>query len=247
MGWGSGNLGGGSGGLNFKIVGGTSEPSNPKENTIWVNTDTDITSWIFDVDEPAEPVDGMVWITVGTSRVVAFNALKKNAIQVYPISVKQYVGGAWVDKVAKSYQNGGWVDWIPPDIYLVKNGKLKTTLKTYSSSGASMTSAEHTGGYVVLHGSIDGYHAWYDAVDLTAYKSLSVTTTASSSSQKINTLCVWPLTQSEPTYTNASAKVRLQESGTSTVDVSSFKGDYFVGVTSTTTLKVKIVNWWIGQ
>lgn len=110
-----------------------------------------------------------------------------------------------------------------------------------------MTSAEHTGGYVVLYGSKDGYHAWYDAVDLTAYKSLSVTTTASSTSQETNTLCVWPLTQSKPQYNNASAKVRLQGSGTSTVDVSSFKGDYFVGVTSTTTLQVKIVNWWIGQ
>ena len=33
--------------LNFEIVGGTTEPSNPAENTIWVNTDTEITSWFF--------------------------------------------------------------------------------------------------------------------------------------------------------------------------------------------------------
>lgn len=191
--------------------------------------------------------DGQVWFLTGTSSTASFNALKKNGIQVYPISAKQYINGAWVDKTAKSYQNGGWVDWIPPDIYLVKNGKLNATLKKYSSSGASMTSTEHTDGYVVLYGSKDGFHAWYDAVDLTAYKSLSVKTTASSASQGTNTLCVWPLTQTTPQYDNASAKVQLQGSGTSTVDVSSFEGDYFVGVTSTTTLQVKIVNWWIGQ
>ena len=33
------------GGLNFKIVGGTTEPTNPKENTVWINTDVDIGEW----------------------------------------------------------------------------------------------------------------------------------------------------------------------------------------------------------
>ena len=40
--------GGGFVGLNFEIVGGTTQPSNPKENTIWVNTDQEITNWLFD-------------------------------------------------------------------------------------------------------------------------------------------------------------------------------------------------------
>ena len=90
MGWGSGNIGGcGSGGLNFKVVGGTSQPTNPKENTIWVNTSTTITGYVFSAAEPAAPEEGMVWITTGTSSTVEFNALKKNGIQVYPISAKQ--------------------------------------------------------------------------------------------------------------------------------------------------------------
>lgn len=38
--------------LNFKVVGGTTAPSNPKENTIWVNTDHKITEWHFGADEP---------------------------------------------------------------------------------------------------------------------------------------------------------------------------------------------------
>lgn len=38
--------------LNFEIVGGTTQPSNPTENMIWVNTDTPITSWEFSATEP---------------------------------------------------------------------------------------------------------------------------------------------------------------------------------------------------
>lgn len=118
MGWGTGNLGGGSGGLNFKIVGGTSEPSSPRENDIWINTDVKITSWVFSATEPETPVEGMVWISTGTTSTVEFNALKKNGIQVYPLSAKQYLDGVWVDKTAKSYQGGEWVEFIVDlDIY----------------------------------------------------------------------------------------------------------------------------------
>lgn len=48
------SVGGGSGsnGLNFKVVGGTTQPTNPCENTIWVDTDIDITSWFFDDYNP---------------------------------------------------------------------------------------------------------------------------------------------------------------------------------------------------
>lgn len=104
--------GGGGASLNFKVVGGTSAPASPKENTVWVNTDVEITSWVFSVTEPENPSDGMVWISTGKTSPVAFNALKKNGIMVYPISAKQYVSGKWVSKEAKSYQNGAWVERI---------------------------------------------------------------------------------------------------------------------------------------
>lgn len=110
--------GGGGTALNFRVVGGTTAPSNPKENMIWVNTSTKITSYIFSATQPTGSA-GMVWISTGTSSSVEFNALKKNGIQVYPISAKQYVSGAWVDKTAKSYQGGKWVEWR---IYLYNSG-----------------------------------------------------------------------------------------------------------------------------
>ena len=110
-------IGGGGAPLNFKVVGGTSAPASPKENTIWFNTSTAITSWAFSATEPETPAAGMVWISTGMTSTAPFNALKKNNITVHPISAKQYVSGAWVDKAAKSYQNGAWVDWWNGHLY----------------------------------------------------------------------------------------------------------------------------------
>lgn len=43
---------GGGSGLNFRVIGGTSTPASPRENDIWVNTDTAVTGWHFGTDEP---------------------------------------------------------------------------------------------------------------------------------------------------------------------------------------------------
>lgn len=106
--------------LNFDVVGGTTAPSNPKENMIWVNTSTKITSYIFSATQPTGSA-GMVWISTDTYSSAEFNALKKNGIQVYPISAKQYVSGAWVEKIAKIRQSGAWV---PLGFHIVTDGVL---------------------------------------------------------------------------------------------------------------------------
>lgn len=38
--------------LNFRVIGGTSAPSNPKENDIWVNTESKITGFLFTSEVP---------------------------------------------------------------------------------------------------------------------------------------------------------------------------------------------------
>lgn len=104
--------------LNFAVVGGTTQPSNPKENTIWVNTDTEITDWAFSADEPTAAA-GKVWTKVSSSSSAAFNALKKNAISVYPTAAYQYIDGAWVNKAALIFIDGEWLEWSS---YLYKYG-----------------------------------------------------------------------------------------------------------------------------
>ena len=124
--------GGGGASLNFDVKAYATEEALlaavPKENTIGVITQTAITSWAFSATEPAEPVAGMVWISTGNGSGVAFNALKKNAIQVYPLSAKQYVDGAWVDVTAMSYQGGEWVQFSDVVTYLFNKGDQCTAL-----------------------------------------------------------------------------------------------------------------------
>ena len=77
-----------------------------------MNTETEISGWVFSAEEPGEPSDGMVWIILGTTSEVSFNALKKNMVMVYPVSAKQSVSGVWVDKDAKIFQDGAWVQFV---------------------------------------------------------------------------------------------------------------------------------------
>lgn len=183
MGWGNGNLGGGSGGLNFKVVGGTTAPSNPKDNTIWVNTNVPITGWTFSATEPEAPADGekgWVWISTDTSSSVEFNALKKNCIQIYPVSAKQYANGAWVDVEAKSYQDGAWVDWWDGTIidgynqYTEIVGEwvevLGSTGKvTWGSDGVTVTYTGNSGRHASIYSK--------NPIDITGFKTLVATVT----------------------------------------------------------------------
>lgn len=174
---------GGGNPLNFKVVGGTSAPSSPKANTIWVNTSTAITSYVFGSTQPTGST-GMVWFNTGTFSTAPFNALKKNNITVYPLSARQYVSGAWVDKVAKSYQGGKWVDWWSGQLYelgnehtivtggwqarawLLKSG-YTATAPTLTKNGSSMTAVAKTkNGSGVIEIAKD--------VDLTGYSTLNL-------------------------------------------------------------------------
>lgn len=175
MGWGSGNLGGGSGGLNFKIVSYATESElladTPKENTIGVITSIPITGYHFGTEEPSPAAAGMVWITTGTSSTIAFNALKKNAIQVYPISAKQHISGAWVDVAVKSYSNGKWVELVT-DCILVPNSKY-----TWRCLNHNSVSVGSSGTVTFFAGTADDVHGFAcidEDIDMTDYNTMEI-------------------------------------------------------------------------
>ena len=112
-------FGGGNAPLNFKVAGGTAEPANPRENMTWIHTDVPITRHYFSATQPENMAEGEVWISTGRSSRVAFNALKKNSIMVYPMKAKQMVSGSLVERTAKTYQDGQWREWTT---YLFTNG-----------------------------------------------------------------------------------------------------------------------------
>lgn len=180
--------GGGGAALNFSVIGGTSQPSGAGENTIWIDTDTAITSYVFSAAQPASPEEGMVWVLTGNSSVVEFNALKKNALQVCPVSAKQYISGAWVEKTAKSYQGGAWVDWWNGPLYdygneyeaITGGWEAKNLMSGSTASGGSIV--KNADSIQVIN---VGNGSWaavtVNQIDLTNYTTLHVVYTCSSS------------------------------------------------------------------
>lgn len=76
--------GGGAGGaaLNFKVVGGAVEPSNPKENTIWVNTDVPIPEWMFSAEQPDFALDSSVYGITSDENKTLYTLSGRNYIKV---------------------------------------------------------------------------------------------------------------------------------------------------------------------
>lgn len=220
------NASGGGAALNFKVVGGTTSPASPTENTIWVNTGESITSWAFAVAEPDSPTEGMVWVAVGASSTVAFNALRKNALMIYPISAKQYVGGVWVDKTAMSYQGGQWVDWIM-DI-IAYDGGIQDLELVY-------TKASDKGTYIQLTLGANSSVATVktEPVNLTGLNTLEVVYSNRTGTGNLDTYFnarVW--SEDGKTVVKSSTSATTATSGTLTVDISDLEGMYCIGFTA---------------
>lgn len=94
--------------LNFNIVGGSSQPSNPTPNMIWVETETAINGYSFSIEEPTNPSNGLIWIATGSNTSHSFSVIKNNTIIVYPSSALQYINNNWEVKTAYIYQNSNW-------------------------------------------------------------------------------------------------------------------------------------------
>lgn len=244
--------GAGGGGLNFSVVGGSAQPGNPKENTIWVNTDTDITGWAFSATEPDSPVEGMVWIATGASSNADFNAIKKNCVQVYPFSAKQYISGAWVGNEAKIFQNGEWISLFNSEIY--KNGMQDSALVSFATENhgySNNVSGLVNRGSVVFGSSditmqvpgvsADGASAQFVGTENTypvsAFDKLIVEFSNLTVKNKNNSnyviVTVTPQKVYPGTVAGSASKTIYQNSGATTieVDISAITGDAYIVIT----------------
>lgn len=231
------NTGSGGGGLNYKIVGGTTAPSATKKNTIWINTSTKITSWIFSATEPKNPVSGMVWIIVGLSSRVEFSVTKENSIMIYPLSAKQYVSGAWVNKTAKTWDGSKWVDWFVETIYNAGDfGFAHTAYK--SPSNAEIVYNSNNIALSTVAGKTSEAYVVFGPVDLSLYKTLTLKGTfvkkTTSTFSNVATLFVAPNVSTS--YKNATAietliKKTTYDAGGSyevNLNVSSLNGEFYI-------------------
>lgn len=227
-------FGSGSAGVNFKIVGGTTQPTTARENTIWVNTDTAISGWVFSATEPTEPAAGMVWLKTGTYSNVEFNALRKNGIQVYPLAAKQYIGSAWVEKTAYSYQGGSWVSWWDGEIY--SPGDLHETItggweaqngirETVAIGGTGIVFKRDTSGQSGLSASVNTVNK----IDITSYSLLIVTATWGTREPGYVKIGLTDTPGAAPTFI-AETTADSSGEGTISLDISSVSGEHYVAI-----------------
>lgn len=248
------NASGGGAPLNFKVLGGTSQPSG-QENTIWVNTDVGITSWVFAPTAPEAPSEGMVWISTGLSSTVAFNALRKNTLQVYPLAAKQYVGGQLVAREAKSFRGGEWVEWVT---YYYNSGDectgvtggweakafrpSATEANTCRAGAPTVTKGETSitmvGKAMVWDSTISanvrraGALFTAEAVELTGAETLHLNVDSFAFSEATQDWigCFFGATAEAKDYYTPAAQVKVEEAGTVDLDVSALTGPYYLYV-----------------
>lgn len=224
------NSGGTGAGLNFKVVGGTTEPVSPSENTIWVDTDVDISEWILSASEPDAPREGSLWLILGTSSRVAFNALKKNTLMVYPLAAKQYVDGAWVGVTARSMINGEWVEWIA-DTYLFVNGDTCDGI-TGGWTGIQGGVVQDDVLYLGCNGLAVG-HVWTNqAVDVSGYSQLKITISETNDTVTAGLLVDAPTSDNYGNDNEGNALALASTTGNTLIcDVSALSGKYYVWIT----------------
>lgn len=230
----------GSGGapLNFNVAGGLTQPADPKENTIWVRTSTNVSSWTLAASAPSQPESGMVWIEISLSGVNAFNALKKNGIVLCPASAWQYLSGEWTELTAKIYQGGVWETWFT---YLYNKGDEFTDLtggwnayayKT-STSGSTATKPTVTKGStsikIAFSSSSTSAGALFTekTVDLTNIATLEIDVIDVGSAADTVFLGI---TADKKNNYSPPARKTIYEKGTAILDVSEFTGYYYVYV-----------------
>lgn len=230
--------------INLTVVGGAIQPTTPKENMIWVNTDTEISGYAFSATEPENPVEGMTWFQTDIFSAAPINIDKKNAVILYPSGCFQYINGAWISKDAQTFINDIWVNWR---IYFYNRGNqctdltggwlAKGVLANSSGQGKSVKPAvtQNTDNMTIVfnaaqYGSGMVYTA--NSIDLTELKLIIIEGEAncpvSNSSVRIAAYSKVPSYRGQYMVANAT----IIKSGTfkTILDVSALSGEYYLSI-----------------
>lgn len=148
--------------LNYSVIGGLEEPSEPTENMIWVQTDEIIDNYVMSVKEPKNLQENLIWLKLGSTGNITFGRIKLNNIildEVNIVQVKQYKNNQWIEKQAKIYQNNNWLGlmsivyelkWMSSDNKLIQFCASASGSST-SSDKLNIDVSYSPSGYIVLN------------------------------------------------------------------------------------------------
>lgn len=243
-----GNSGGTS--LNFNVVGGTTQPTSPKENTIWVKTNVPIPACeLSEVHgSPSWPMaKGFVYVTIeggNNNGGKNFEVIKDKFVYVRAIGCIQNQDGTksgWKRMNAYIYNSGKWTQFAKEfDGYLLKDGVWSSYACPNGITGGfnleHITKETYNGVNVLkMTAQCEAFTA--DAVDLSGYSNLNAT---------IHAISGGTFTLGVATSTNSSAVVASSESETTrtiSIDIGGITGSRYIMLSqisgSTGTARIK--------
>lgn len=194
--------GGNSGGLNLDVISSTTRPTDPTENTIWINTDIELGRVLLQPMTPTEVAEGDVWIntainyrSVGQSVIVTqFNipVMEDPYLTICVNTVLQYNGSEWIRPDVEVFIGG---EWRPKALYLFDHG-------TYSSLGNFGLFANYSSTKVYYQPS--GYYDEETCIRVDSYNNIYLYNNISGSSSILRS----------STLSMISPKVRISEFNT---------------------------------
>lgn len=240
-------------GLNFEVVGGTVQSENPKENTIWVNTDAEITGWIVSPSQPENQIDGLVWIRTSDYTGIEFNVLEENRMIQYALEVRQYISGTWVICTAQIYVNDEWKDVVGNYLYNAGDQMIGLTggwhLK-YKGEGGVATASFGSNYMTLKQTNIDyGRIETVNKIDTSGYTKLCIeySITNASGGYQTSGLCISYM-QTPNEHNNGNSIVLLGGSvsaGVKKLDISSVTDPVYILIVITGVLTLNIIRVWL--
>jgi len=218
--------GGGGAGLNFKVVGGTTAPANPSENTIWVNTSSEITGYIFGGEQPSNPTSGTVWFPVKESGTVGFSVTKKNPIYIYPKQPKQYVSYEWSNCSAQIYLSGTWTEFV--NVVWQFGDDLDYWL---AYGNPTPVTKENTSGKAQFSMSGYNYSIYTPLIDISSYEKLTVYASANWPNCPVGLTTSNPASKAEAVMAVSTALDNTETPTKKEIDISSLSGEYRIALT----------------
>ena len=238
MGYGFKAAAGGGSNLNFSVKTYVSEEAllaaAPKENTIGVVTDTAVPKWGFYAAAPEAPAEGEIFFTVATESAGSFNALKKNALTVYPTLCQQSVSGEWARKIAYICKSGAWVQFSTLwNGELFEQGNVHADVtggwnKSEGSSGTEVAITNSTTGNTISPSNGGTMYMYtVNKVDVTNWNTLTFVVSAKNGSD--NMRLGISTSQKRPTSDGGFDKlVYAGSAGTYNLDISAITGSVYV-------------------
>lgn len=175
------NTGSGSSGMKLKIIGSLTAPSNPKENTIWLKTSTEITKFSLNKNGDAWISDeGAVNIIYESSSTYSTEATDK---LIFAGNVGGIYGECWIKLLDCKISNGStldnvdayvwngseWVQFAYSRRYLFRDGIFEDGLTFVNKYSSSVT-----GGEIVSNTNTSTTSAWQiePAIDISNFTKL---------------------------------------------------------------------------